>query len=439
MTSRKIDSVAVIGGGTMGMGIAALCASAGSRVVMLDMSKELADKSVERMLAGRSPALHNPGHAKHIITGAIETDLSEIADCDWICEAVIEDLGIKRSVFEKIEAARKDGSIVTTNTSGIPLRSIYAGMSGRLREDIAVTHFFNPVKVMRLLELVPGEDTTPDVIETLAAYCGGTLGKGVVYAKDTVNFIGNRIGCNWMLTGLHKGKEARSKGLNIETMDALMSKPMGLPPTGLYGLIDLVGLDVMALVGENLESNLPVNDSGRNFVKLPGEERAMYERGQLGRKTGGGYYKVSKMADGSKLKEVYEPESDRWRTAENVSLDSSHTKFQSLMNGSDTEGQFIWGVMSNALGYAADLVPDISNDIVNVDRAMRWGFAWAKGPFELIDAYGAGAMTTRFKQEKRPVPKMLAALEKAGTDSFYKDGGTQYFGIDGQYHPAPAE
>jgi 3-hydroxyacyl-CoA dehydrogenase len=192
---------------------------------------------------------------------------------------VIEDLGTKRALFEKLEAARSDGSVISTNTSGIPLRSIVEGFPGRLRRDVIVTHFFNPVKVMKLLEVVPGQDTTPDVVEAMARFGAQKLGKGVVHAKDTVNFIGNRIGCFWMLSGLHKARAARGQGLSMETIDALMSSPVGLPSTGLYGLIDLIGLDVMEFVGKNLAVNLPQDDVGRAFTAFPAEVQALFEAG----------------------------------------------------------------------------------------------------------------------------------------------------------------
>ena len=312
---RTIDKIAVIGSGTMGMGIAALCAQAGYPVVLLDINKEQADQAVERMLEGRNPALDDASKKSLIETGSIETDLGKLADADWICEAIVENLDRKRELFNKLESVRKTGSILSTNTSGIPLRDITEGMPQDMRADVAVTHFFNPVKVMRLLELVPGEDTQDDVITTLADFCTNKLGKGVVYAKDTVNFIGNRIGCYWILAGLHLGKAAREKGLDIETMDALIAGPLAMPPTALYGLVDLIGLDVMDLVAKNMGANLPAGDPGLQYCQLPAAEQKMLDAGQLGRKSGGGYYRMQKLDDGSKRKEVFEMASGSWRPA----------------------------------------------------------------------------------------------------------------------------
>ena len=213
--------------------------------------------------------------------------------CDWVCEAVIEDLATKRALLQRVEAVRRDRTVVSTNTSGIPLRAIAAGLPARLRRDLAVTHFFNPVKVMRLVELVPGADTSPAVLATFESFLGTRLGKGVVHAKDTVNFIANRIGCFWMLAGLHHGAAARTAGLATEDLDALMAAPVGIPATGLYGLIDLVGLDVLDLVARNLALNLPPDDMAAPTPALPAAEQAMLERGQIGRKAGAGFYRCA--------------------------------------------------------------------------------------------------------------------------------------------------
>ncbi len=436
--SRKIESVAVLGGGTMGTGIAGLCAENDRHVLLLDVDKGTAEKALERIVSGRPPALDTPEKAANIELGTFDDDLDKIVGYDWVCEAVIEDLETKRRLMERLEPLRREGSVVSTSTSGIPLRSITEGMPERLRRDIAVTHFFNPVKVMRLMELVPGEDTDTDVIDALSAFCGGVLGKGVVHAKDTVNFIGNRIGCYWMLMGLHRAREALEEGLSMETVDALMSAPVGLPPTGLYGLIDLIGLDVMDLVGKNLAVNLPAGDMGVDFTALPEAEHAMLERGQLGRKSGGGFYRVTKLDDGTKLKEVFDLEAGDWRDAEDAVLDAAHQSLDALF-ADDAEGRFLWHVMGGTLAYAADLIPEIADDVVNIDRAMRWGFAWKQGPFEMLDALGPERVARRFEAEGLHVPKMLVVLRESGGDAFYREDGAEFLGLDGQYHATPAE
>ena len=436
--TTDIKSIAVLGGGTMGLGIAGLCAENDRTVLILDVSMEAAEKSLDRIVNGRPPAVTGPAKADNISLGTFDDDLEKIADYDWICEAVVENLEIKRDLFSKVEPLRKGGSVISTNTSGIPLKDIIKDMPERLRRDIAVTHFFNPVSVMRLMELVPGEETTPDVIDRLAAFCGGVLGKGVVHAKDTVNFIGNRIGCYWMLMGLHQADKALDEGLSMETIDALMSKPVGLPPTGLYGLIDLIGLDVMDLVGKNLAVNLPAGDMGVDFTSFPASVKVLLERGQLGRKAGGGFYRMLKNDDGSKSVEAFDLKQGEWRASEKVELDDAHATLEGLFV-EDAQGRFSWAMTSSVLSYAADLVPEIADDVVNIDRAMRWGFAWEKGPFELLDALGPKKVIVRLVSEGRHVPKMLQVLMDAGAETFYRNDGTEYLGLDGSYHATPSE
>lgn len=437
--TREINSVAVLGGGTMGAGIAGICAQMGCKVLLLDIDMATAEASLDRIINGRPPALDDADKASLITLGTIGDDLEKIADYDWICEAIVEDVSIKRALFERMEPLRRKGSVISTNTSGIPLREICEGLPESLRRDMAVTHFFNPVKVMRLMELVPGTDTTPDVIDAFASFLGDRMGKGVVHAKDTVNFIGNRIGCFLMLSGLHKAKAARAEGLSQETIDALISKPVGLPPTGLYGLIDLIGLDVMYLVGKNLASNLPDGDTGHAFAAFPDAEQRMYDAGQLGRKSGGGFYRMTKDADGNRSKEVFDLDAENWRAENPASLTEAQMAADTLMFEDSVEGRFAWDLMAGTLCYAADLVPQISDDVVNIDRAMRWGFAWRKGPFEFLDQLGPHRMIERLTAEGKPVPAMLKVLADAGANSFYRADGSEYLGLDGNWHATPPE
>jgi 3-hydroxyacyl-CoA dehydrogenase len=305
-------------------------------------------------------------------------------------------------------------------------------------ERIVVTHFFNPVKVMKLLEIVPGETTSSAVVESLASFGRERLGKGVVHAKDTVNFIGNRIGCFWMLSGLHKAKAALANGISMEEIDALMGDPVGIPKTGLYGLIDLIGLDVMDLVGKNLAINLPKGDQGHAFVDLPPAEKAMLARGQLGRKSGGGFYRMLKGEDGSRTKVTFDLVDENWRPANKAVLDAPHDHAETLLFADDAKGAFAADLMGGTLLYAADLVPEIADDIVNIDRAMRWGFNWAKGPFELLDHIGPDRMIAKIEVDGGALPKMLNVLKDAGATSFYRHEGSAYLGLDGAYHEVPA-
>ncbi len=431
----EIKKVAVLGSGTMGCGIAGVCANAGYEVLMLDMDQAACAQAKQRLVAGRSPVVQDEAMLDHIQIGSFDQDLAKVADYDWICEAIIENVDIKRELFSKVERLRSDGSIITTNTSGIPLRAIYANMPDRLKRDIAVTHFFNPVHIMKLVELVPGEETRPEVIDTLATFLGQTLNKGVVYAKDTVNFIGNRIGCFWMLSALQLAEKAiAEEGLTIETVDALMSAPVGFPPTGLYGLVDLIGLDVMYNVGKNLEVNLPENDAGRQFISFTPSIQNLYDRGQLGRKSGGGFYKLIRNDDGSKTMQVFDTDAGQWRLSQAVTLPESEQTLRGLFDSDSVNGRLVRTIMSTTLCYAADLIPEISNDIVNVDRAMRWGFGWKKGPFEMIDLLGAETLIALLNEQNKALPHMLKVLVEANESTFYRDDGKEHLSITGEWH-----
>ena len=434
----KIKNVAVLGCGTMGTGIAGVCANAGCQVLLLDLEKQSCDDAIGRLTAGRSPVIENPELLNNITTGSFDEDIHRIADCQWICEAIIEDVAIKREIFTRIEATRSDNSIISTNTSGIPLRDIYRGMPDRLQQDIAVTHFFNPVHIMKLVELVPGEHTRPQVISTLAEFLGITLGKGVVYAKDTVNFIGNRIGCMWINAGLNLAEQAITRnGLSIETVDALLGEPVGFPETGLFGLVDLIGIDVIYNVNRNLENNLPQKDAGRQFVSLPNNVQTMYDRGQLGRKTGGGFYKLIRHDDGSKTMEVFDLENHLWKAAVDTELPQNEMNLADLFNSDSANARFVQDLMTTTLCYAADLVPEISNDIVNVDRAMRWGFAWQRGPFELIDELGPWRLIEQVNSCGQPMPNMLQLLLDSGESGFYRNEGSEYLTTAGNWANLP--
>ena len=408
--NSNINSIAVLGAGTMGAGIAALAADKDCKVLLLDISNEAAQKGKDSMISERNPMLTDPSKINNVEIGTFENDFELIKNYDWICEVVVEKLDIKRQIFEKIEKYRKDGSIVSSNTSGIPLRDITENMPDRLLSDVCITHFFNPVKVMKLCELIPGEKTKPEILNSLSIFLQDILNKGVVNAKDTVNFIGNRIGCYLILKGLHQGKKARESGLIQEEIDSLMSRPIGLPPTGLYGLVDLIGLDVMHSVGKNLAINLPNDDKGLKYVNLPTEEQNMFYSGQLGRKTGGGFYRIQKLDNGEKKKEVFD---------------------LSMMLEDTEQGNYIWQVMGSTLAYAADLIPEIAEDIVNIDRAMRWGFAWSKGPFEMLDAIGPNNFINKCKKNNISIPKMLQILYESENNTFYKDG--KYLTKEGIY------
>jgi len=450
---NDFNRVAVLGAGTMGAGIAGICANAGCGVLLMDVDAATAEAAKQRLSQGRAPVCDADALAR-ITCGSIACDLDDIAqlNCEWICEAVVEDLSVKRDLFARVEAARAPDSILSTNTSGIPLREICAGQPARLQQDIAVTHFFNPAHIMRLVELVPGENTRPEVLDSLSNFFTGRLGKGVVRAKDTVNFIANRIGCFWLLAGLHLAEEARRAGVAAETVDAVTSAPLGLPPAaGLYGLIDLIGLDVMANVGANLAANLPADDAGRRYTDLPDAVQRMLERGQLGRKTGGGFYQLTRHDDGSKSMRVFDLGAEDWRAAAAVALPAEAQTAAGLFAGGgdgggggdgdgvgDAAARFFRALATETLVYAAGLVPAIADDIVSIDRAMRWGFNWRRGPFELCDDIGGARLAAEASARGLSPPALLTRAVEAG--GFYRDagGGREYLSITGNWSALPA-
>ena len=428
--TRQIESVAVLGCGTMGSGIAAASAAAGCRILMLDMTSDAAERGL--MAVDEAD--------RHLVeTGTFDDDLAKIADYDWICEAIVEDVAIKQQLFAKLEPLRKDGSVISSNTSGIPLREIAAGMPDRFQSDVAITHFFNPVRVMKLFELVPGEQTSPDVIEAFASFGANQLGKGVVHAKDTVNFIGNRIGCFFMLSGLHLAKPFLADGMSQETVNAVLGKPVGLPPTGLYGLIDLIGLDVMDLVGKNLAVNLPDGDAGTAFTSFPDAEQRMLERGQLGRKSRsvGGFGRVQKLDDGTKKIETFDLVTEAWREPAAPDLDGVPADLGAVLFEDSPHGQLAWRIFGGTLRYAAGLVPEIADDIVNIDNAIRWGFNWSQGPFELLDTIGTDKVIAKIRAEGAELPQMLQVLADSGSSTFYRGVGAdlEFLGLDGSWNP----
>jgi 3-hydroxyacyl-CoA dehydrogenase len=435
---RAINRVAVIGAGTMGLGIAALCADRDVPVLLLDRAGAAGDRSgparaaIERLPSLRPAAMKTLEKAGLIEPGNVEDDLARIKDCDWVCEAVFEDLRIKRDLMARIERLRRPGSVVSTNTSGIPLRDIVKDMPGALARDIVVTHFFNPVAVMKLCEIVPGPATAQDVVPAFETFIGGRLGKGIVHAKDTVNFIANRIGCFFMLMGLHKAIAALDAGATPESIDAALGEPVGLPSTGLFGLIDLIGLDVMDFVARNLARNLPAKDAGRAYLGFPAPVRAMLERGQIGRKAGAGFYRMGKAADGARARETFDLLKGTWRPEAEPERATGERDAVGLLASPSPLGRLAWSAFGGALAYAADLIPGIADDIVNVDRAMRWGYAWAKGPFEMLDTLDPLAFADRLEAEGASLPKMLTLLRRSGGRRFYD--GSRFLGTDGSYH-----
>lgn len=386
----------------MGSGIAAHLANAGVAVKLLDVEKASADAAVKRQL--HSGGFMDPGFTARVSTGSVSTDLKFLSEADWIIEAVAEKLDVKRNIYRAINDVRKPGSIVSSNTSTIPLHVLTAGLPESFCSDFLITHFFNPPRTMRLLELVPGERTRPEVTEAVRHFCDLQLGKSVVLCKDTPGFIANRIGTYWMIVAQN---EAISAGLDVEEADAILGKPFGIPSTGIFGLLDLIGIDLIPTLVRSLQSSTPASDDIRNFDPEPPLVSRMISQGLLGRKSGAGFVRLS---PDRKTRDVLDLKSGEYRPSKPSSSESLNTfgnDVRKLMEDGSTGGKYASSVMERTLAYAASLVPEISESPYDVDEAMRTGYGWKYGPFELIDQLGADWLVHRLAMRKAPIPAYL--------------------------------
>lgn len=406
----KITKAAVIGAGVMGSGIAAHLANAGFDVVLFDMEKTLADRGVARQL--KANGFMDPAFAARIRTGSTKDDLALIADADWIIEAVAEKLEIKQMLYRALDSVRKKGSIVSSNTSTIPLHSLVEGLPESFGPDFLITHFFNPPRIMRLLELVAGKATKPEVIATIGDFADRGLGKSVVTCKDTPGFIGNRIGNYWMVVAQN---EAIELGLDVEEADAIIGKPFGIPSTGIFGLLDLVGIDLMPTILRSLQNATPPGDAVKDYDAEPPLIARMIAENRIGRKSGAGFVRLS---PDRKLRDVTDLKTGEYRPQKALfseSLKVSGGDPRALMEHSGPGGRYASVVMEKSLAYAASLVPEIADTPDAVDEAMRAGYGWKQGPFELIDRLGAGWLKARLEARGLAVPSYLAlAAERGG-------------------------
>lgn len=423
----------------MGSRIAAQLANAGVPSLLLDLDAATAKKGLDAALKGRPGAFFVAGNARLITTGSFDADIAKIKDCDWIIEAVSENLAIKRALYDRIVAHRAPGSLVSTNTSGIPLAQIAEGYSAEFRERFLGAHFFNPPRYLHLAEVIPGPATKPEFLTFLGDFCDRLLGKGVVLCKDTPNFIANRIGSFF---GSIVQQQTEVLDLSIEEVDLLTGELIGLPKSASYRLLDIVGLDVWAHVTRNLHVAVP-HDPFRDIFVLPGFLDEMMTRGWLGDKTGQGCYKrVGKdreiWAIDRKTFEYHLAAKPRFASLEAVrKLESLPERLKALVALDDKAGKFLWQVLSGHMIYSAHMVPEISNRIVEIDRAMCWGYANTLGPFELWDALGFEETARRIEAEGRQLPDNVQRMLSAGAKSFYQaadaDGQpkTQYFDLAG--------
>jgi 3-hydroxyacyl-CoA dehydrogenase len=451
---KRIHKVAVLGAGTMGARIAAHFANAGVPSLLLDIVPPDADGSARNKIAAaglegarksKPAAFFEASLARLVTVGNFDDDLKRVADVDWIIEAIVENLEIKRSLLKKVEAVRKPGTIVTTNTSGLPVAKIAEGFSEDFRRSWFGTHFFNPPRYMRLLELIPTPDADPALIEAVSHFCDAQLGKGVVRAKDTPNFIGNRIGTFSVLNVMRLMQEM---DLTIEEIDALTGPAVGWPSSATFRTIDLVGLDVLGHVVTNMTQN--VRDE-RSELKIPAFFRQMLERKWLGDKTKGGFYKRIKSSDGKEDERLaldwktleYHPRQKAkfaaLEMAKNVEEPGARIRMLLGLDGGapqkpDKAGAFLWAALSDLWTYSANRIPELSDSVVEIDGAMRQGFSWELGPFELWDAAGVEATVARMKKEGHPVAANVEKLLASGKKSWYAEdpktaSGRAYFDL----------
>ena len=436
----EIKQAAVIGAGTMGLGIAGQLANAGVDVLLLDIPAEgehrnaIGERALERLLDEKQPGLLHRDNLQRITIGNIEDDLQQLSDVDWINEAVVERLEVKKALYRQIDAVRKPGSIVTSNTSTIPISVLVEDMPEDFRAEFAITHYFNPVRYMRLLEIVRGEDTRAEVIECLAQFNDSRMGKGIVICNDTPGFLGNRVGVFAIQTALHA---AFRMGLRPEEADAIFGRAMGIPKTGVFGLYDLIGIDVMSDVAKSLVSMLPADDMFHGVSAENPLMKRMISEGHLGNKaTKGGFYRMKNPQDAAS-RQTLDFNSFSYRDFERgkppIAVDAELAgDFTLLLADDDSYGRYAWEILSNTFCYAAALVPEVNESLLALDDAMKLGYNWLQGPFEMIDAIGVDRFITRLEREDRDVPAFLAS---AAGKSFYRvhKGALQTLRADGAY------
>ena len=461
----KIRRVAVLGAGVMGSGIAAHLANAGIPSLMLDIvPPDLTDEDRKRKISEKDPVFRNRFAAKGlegirksrpallysqkdaglISIGNLDDDLPKAAECDWIIEVVLESLPVKKALYDRIEKIWKPGMVVSSNTSGIAIAQMMEGRPKEFRRHFLVTHFFNPVRYMKLLELVPGEDTDPEILRGIAEFGERRLGKGIVYGKDTPNFIGNRIGVFAMMYAMHAMKE---NGLSIEEVDKILGPAMGRPKSAAFGTADLVGIDTLLHVSDNVYRNLP-GDPQREMFLPPPFVSEMVKRGWLGRKAKSGFFKMEGKGEEKKMF-VLDHEALDYRPTTKVSFPSLDAakgeedvggRIRKVIGGDDKASAYAWKVLSESLLYAAKRIPEIAADVVNIDNAIKWGFNWSLGPFETWDAIGVAESVARMRQEGKTIPENVEKMLSGGATSFYRrrDGILEFYDFaGGAYLPAP--
>ena len=426
---NSIEKIAVLGAGTMGAQIAGHFSNAGIPSLLFDINPELAQKGVDGLTKLKPAPLYKPKNAELVTPCSYDNDLEKLKDVDLVIEAVAENIEIKHSVYNNVVPHLKESAIMTSNTSGIPLADLIKVLPENLQSKFMITHFFNPPRYMRLLELVKGLKTDEETYQMLASIGKDVLGKGIVHAKDTPNFIGNRIGVHG---GNNAIKLAIKMDLTVEEVDKLTGTIVGRPKSGVFRTTDIVGLDVHANVSATSYDNLP-DDEARDVLKAPEILHTLIDDGRLGQKTKAGFYK--KTEDGILSVDLktgkYTPQKkvrfDGYRLAK--SYQSVTDRLKALTFSDDKAGKFFWEVTADSLIYSANCIPEISDDIINIDNAMKWGYGWELGPFEAWDAIGVKESILRMERENKKVPDWVKKMVESGRETFYenKKGNRTYY------------
>ena len=409
----KINNVVVIGSGTMGSGIAAQLCNANIPVTLLDLKTEISQKAKERIEKSRPPLLIDKSKIDGIKVGNINDDFNIVSEADWIVEAVVERIDIKHDIYDKIFKQRKKGSIVSSNTSSIPISVLSEKLTEDDKKDFCITHFFNPVRYMDLLEIVKNENTDLDKIQKLKLFCEEDLGKGAIVCNDTPGFLGNRIGVYAMQIAM---TEAFKMKLTIEEADAVFGRPMGIPKTGVFGLYDLIGIDLMADVLKSFIKELPENDNFQEVAKEIPLIRKLIDTGYTGRKGKGGFYRMNKV-DNTKILEAINLETGEYSLSQKIDIKSEKVDLLKLINRGDKYGDYAWSVISKIIKYASSLVPGITDKFNDIDEAMRLGFNWSRGPFEMLKEIGVSNFFEKLDGFENN--KFLEELSKSKDENFY--------------------
>ncbi len=408
-----IKKVVVIGSGTMGSGIAAHLCNANVPVTLLDLTTEISEKARDRIHKSRPPLLLDKTKIENIKVGNINDNFDVVKEADWVVEAVVERIDIKHNIYEKIFKNRKQGAIVSSNTSSIPIKVLSEKLTEEEKKDFCITHFFNPVRYMGLLEIVKNENNDLNKINSLKKFCEIELGKGAIVCNDTPGFLGNRIGVYAMQVAM---TEAFRMKLSIEEADAVFGRPMGIPKTGVFGLYDLIGIDLMADVLKSFIKELSENDEFQIVAKEIPLVKKLIDTGYTGRKGKGGFYRMNKSGN-QKILEAINLETGEYTTSKKVDLGVETVNINNLINRKDKYGEYAWGVISKIIKYASSLVPGITDKFNDIDEAMRLGFNWAMGPFEMLKSIGVENFFSRIDNFENN--KFLENLSKSKDENFY--------------------